>query len=447
LRWATGAAVAMGGRMITNYFGHHPWWMWVFFTIGVIAATGGLVSLFFALGRRPERMWTKEIGAVDSDDFIRPVAALLNAPVRRGGHATALNNGDGWLSAMLADFKAATRSITFSAYIWEPGRMSDIVADALSERARAGVAVRLLLDGLGGIRCPGETIDRMRAAGVRVDKFRPFTFGKLSRFHKRNHRRAIVIDGRIGYTGGMAVGDKWLGNASTPEEWRDNMVRVTGCMAESLQSAFAELWAYVTGEVLTGDAYFPVDAEEDSDARSVGIASAPSSEDHPLRLFYFLSFLAARKKLYIASSYFVPDKHTRKVVADRARAGVDVRILVPNEMTDAKPIRLAGRSYYQSLLNAGVRIYEYQPNMMHAKYMVADSVWSVVGSANLDIRSKEINAENVLGVLDSSLAGELETSFLADLGKAREIDAKTWRKRGIGTRILERICVFFAEQY
>jgi cardiolipin synthase len=433
--------------MINDYLSPHPWWLWAFFAIGVLATAGGLVTLFFALGRRPERMWTKEIGAVDSDDFIRPVAALLNVPVRNGGRATALNNGDAWLSAMLADFKAATRSITFSCYIWEPGRMSDIVSQALIERARAGVPVRVLLDGLGGMRCPDECIEAMREAGVHVATFRPFTLGKLSRFHKRNHRRAIVIDGRIGYTGGMAVGDKWFGNASTPEEWRDSMVRVTGCIAESLQSAFAELWAYVAGEVLTADAFFPEDAEESSAVRSMGIVSAPSSEDHPLRLFYFLSFLASRQKLYIASSYFVPDKHTRNVVADRARAGVDVRILVPNEQTDAKPIRLAGRSYYQKLLDAGVRIYEYQPTMMHAKYTVADGMWSVVGSANLDIRSKEINAENVLGILDRTLAGQLETTFLADLEKASEIDAKSWRRRGIGTRILERIAVFFAEQY
>jgi cardiolipin synthase len=392
-------------------------------------------------------MWTKEIDPVDSNDFIRPVAALLNVPVRNGGHANVLNNGDAWLSALLADFKAAARSITFSCYIWEPGRMSDIVSEALMERARAGVPVRVLLDGLGGIRCPRDCIERMREAGVRVDKFRPFTLGKLSRFHKRNHRRAIVIDGRIGYTGGMGVGDKWFGNASTPDEWRDNMVRVTGCMAESLQSAFAELWAYVTGEVLTGDAFFPEEADENSDVHSVGVVSAPSSEDHPLRLFYFLSFLASREKLYIASSYFVPDKHTRNVVAGRARAGVDVRILVPNERTDAKPIRLAGRSYYQPLLDAGVRIYEYQPTMMHAKYVVADGIWSVVGSANLDIRSKEINAENVMGIRDRKLAQQLETAFLIDIGRALEIDRKTWRQRGWGTRILERFAVFFAEQY
>jgi len=326
--------------------------------------------------------------------------------------------------------------------------MSDQVFEALTERARAGVQVRVLLDGFGCLKCPKEGIEQLRAAGGRVDTFRPLRIGKLSRFHKRNHRRAFVIDGKTGYTGGMAVGDKWLGNARTPEEWRDTMTRVDGCIAEPLQSAFGELWAYTTGEVLAGDAFFPDDVETDpTDVLSVGIASAPSSDEHPLRLFFFLTFLAARKRLWITTPYFVPDKHTRKVVADRARAGVDVRILLPNEHTDAKPIRRAGHSYFQELLDAGVRLYEYQPTMMHTKHAVVDGLWSVVGSANMDVRSKELNQENVIGLLDAGFAKQLEDTFTDDIGHAVEIDPAEWRKRGIKARIIERVCVFFAEQY
>lgn len=421
--------------------------MWTFFVIGVLAAAGAFITLFFALGRRPERLWTEEIGAVDSADFMRPVAALLSVPTRKGGHAKLLNNGDEWLPALLADFAAARHSITFSAYIWEPGRMSDLVSEALIARARDGIQVRLLLDGLGGMKCPDESIEELRAAGGKVATFRPFSFGKLSRFHKRNHRRAIVIDGRIGHTGGMAVGDKWLGDARSPEEWRDTMVRVTGCLAENLQSAFGELWAYVTGEVLTGEAFFPEDIDEESDVRSLGIVSSPAGEEHPLRLFYFLTFLAARERLWITTPYFVPDKHTRKVVARRAKAGVDVRILLPNEHTDAKPIRAASHSYFQELLDNGVRIYEYQPTMMHTKHVVVDGKLSVVGSANMDIRSKELNQENILAILDRELARELEHTFERDLRVSREILSDEWKRRGIKARVLERLAVFFAEQY
>ena len=235
----------------------------------------------------------------------------------------------------------------------------------------------------------------------------------------REAAAAALADGRIGYTGGAAVGDKWLGDVRNEDEWRDSMVRVTGCLAENLQSAFSELWAFSTGEVLTGDSFFPDNSDSDggryAHVRSLGIISSPSSEEHPLRLFFFLSFLTARRRLWITSPYFVPDKHLRSVVARRARAGVDVRILLPNEHTDAKPIRWASHSYYSELLDAGVKIYEYQPAMMHNKLVVVDSTWAIVGSANMDIRSKELNEENVLGILEPEFAEQVERSF--ELGR------------------------------
>jgi cardiolipin synthase len=271
----------------------------------------------------------------------------------------------------------------------------------------------------------------------------------LTRFYKRNHRRAIVIDGRIAYTGGAAVGDKWLGNARGPEEWRDTMTRVTGPPARDLQSHFAEDWAAVTGEILVGDGYYPRVDEPSGPGRlrHTAVASSPGSEQHPMRYFFLLSFLAARRKLYIASPYFVPDEHTRGAVERLAREGVDVRILLPNHHTDAKPIRQASHRYYDELLSAGVRIWEYQPTMMHSKLVVVDGCWSVVGSANMDIRSKELNEENALGILDPGLAAAVEASFLADLERAREIRLEEWRRRGLFPRVLERACVLFAEQY
>jgi cardiolipin synthase A/B len=429
--------------------GGAPWWLLTLAVIGALALLTAFVSLFFALGRRPNRMWTDEIGAVDSDDFVRPVAALLNVPVHEGGRAVLLNNGDAFLADLLDAFGAARRSINFMVYIWEPGSMSDRVFAALLDATRRGVQVRILLDGLGGMRCPDEDLDRLREAGGVVATFRPPKLGTLTRFHRRNHRRAIVIDGTVAYTGGSAVGDKWLGNARNPDEWRDTMVRLEGELAQNMQSAFSELWAFCSGEVLTGDSFFPPDLDQhaDSGLRSLSVISSPSSEEHPLRLFFFLTFLAARERLWITTPYFVPDKHTREVVKRRARAGVDVRILMPNEHTDAKPIRRASHSYYTELLTAGVRIYEYQPTMMHTKHVVVDGKWSVVGSANMDIRSKELNEENVLGILDSDFGKVMERTFLDDLEHATEIDRVAWRRRGIGARVIERIAVLFAEQY
>ena len=431
-----------------DFFDAHPWWMLVFFTIGVLATLTAIVSLFWSLGRRPQRMWAEEIGPVDSSDFLRPVATLLNVPQRRGGRVRLINNGDAWLNAMFEDFDNAQHSINFMAYIWEPGRMNDVVFNKLIERCNAGIEVRVLLDGLGCMRCPDEDQERLRQAGGKIGTFRPLHFGKLTRFHKRNHRRAIVIDGRVGYTGGMAVGDKWLGDARNEEEWRDSMTRVTGCLAENLQSAFGELWAYCTGELLTGEKHFPEElADGDCDIKSFGIVSSPSAEEHPLRLFFFLAFLAARERLWITTPYFVPDTHTRGVVKRRARAGVDVRILMPDHHTDAKPIRRTSHAYYQELMDAGVKIYEYRDTMIHAKQVVIDSKFSIVGSANMDIRSKELNEENVLGLLDGEFAESLEQAFLADLERATQIDPEQWRRRGIGARIIERVARMFAEQY
>ena len=428
-----------------------PWWIELFWGVGVLAVATAIVSLFFSLGRRPPAVAITEAPPVGDPDFLNAAAGLVNGVLETGGRARLLNNGDEIFPALLADVRSAQHSVNWLAYIWEPGRCSDQVFAALVERARAGVEVRVMLDGLGGMRCPGEGKDELKRAGGRIGIFRPLRWGKITRFYKRNHRRAIVVDGKVGYTGGVAVGDKWLGNARGPAEWRDTMVRVTGGMARNLQSHFAEDWAAVTGEILVGDAFYPLGDDEGSDGsppiRHTAVASSPGSEQHPMRYFFLLTCRAARRKLYLASPYFVPDEHTRKAVARLAGAGVDVRILLPNEHTDAKPIRLASHHYYDELLCAGVRIWEYQPTMMHAKLTVVDGCFSIVGSANMDIRSKELNEENVLGILDPGLAAAIETTFLADLERSREIRLAPWRKRGPGQRVLERLAVMFAEQF
>ena len=428
-----------------------PWWVLLFCVLGVLAALTAVVSLFFALGRRPTTAWATEMPEVNSREFLVGISAIVNSPLQAGGTVMLLNNGDEIFPAMLAAMKEARRTINFTAYIWEAGKVSDQFFDVMIERARAGVEVRLLLDGLGGLRAPGDKIKLLTEAGGCVCRFRPMRLGGLTRFHRRNHRRAIVIDGAVAFTGGAAIGDKWLGSARNPEEWRDTMVQVTGPLARSVQSAFVTLWAPCAGEMLMGDGHYPPHEAPAPGAEKVAyhasVASSPSSEDHPLRLFYMLSFLTARRTLYLTTPYFVPDKHTRAAVAGRARAGVDVRILLPNELTDAVPIRLASHSYFRELLEAGVRIYEYQPAMMHSKMAVVDGLWSVVGSANMDIRSKELNQENVLGILDEGFGRQVHDTFLADIQRAHEISLEEWKRRGLWPRVKERVSVMFAEQY
>ena len=424
-----------------------PGWMVFLALVGALAISSVILTMFFKLGDRPGRKWADEIGELDVDSFMRPVAALLGIPLRQGGALQLINNGDAWLAALLADLRLAQHSITFAVYIWEPGRFSDVVFEALTERARAGVQVRVLLDGLGCMRCPDEDRNRLCAAGGEIATFRPPRLGKFLRFNQRNHRRAIVIDGRIAYTGGMAVADKWLGDARTAEEWRDCMVRIEGCPVESVQSAFTELWAYVTGEILKGDAFFPAHRGEDSELWSMGVVSSPAPEEHPLGLFLFLIILAARRTLWITTPYFIPDEHILRAITQRAKAGVDVRVLLPDEHIDAKPIRRASHRYYQQLMDAGVKIYEYQGTMMHTKLIVADSSFSVIGSANLDIRSNELNQENVIGIFDDGFAAAVENTFDDDLTRAVRIDPAEWRKRSLAARGLERVFAFFNEQF
>jgi len=427
----------------------YPWWLETLAAIGAAAVIAVIITLFFSVGRRPSRLVPTQAPPVDSPAFLAAVAGTAGTPILRGGTIQLLNNGVEIFPALLQALHEARHTITFSVYIWEPGQMNDQVSAALIERARAGVQVRVLLDGVGGMKAPDETIDAMKKAGVKVETFRPPHFGKLTRYHQRNHRRAIVIDGEVGFTGGAAVADKWVGDADTAEHWRDSMVRVTGPFAVSLQSAFAPLWAYASGELLAGPTYFHPDnvAGEPSGILHTGLASSPSSEDHPLQLFFAQSFAAARRRLYITTPYFVADGSTRRLVEDRARAGVDVRILLPDEHTDAKPIRLTSQRYYEEMLEAGIRVYEYQATMMHTKHVVVDGQWSIVGSANMDIRSKELNMENVLGVLDARFASELEATFRKDLEKSREIKLEEWRRRSWWQRLLERVCALFEEQY
>jgi len=434
-----------------------PWWLVVLAGFGSIAVATAVVKLFFALGRRPQRLFSEAIPRLDDEDgFLLALAGSINAPTRVGGNIELLNNGDGFFPVLLEELRRARESICFFTYIFDGSEIANEVLDVLAARAGAGVEVRLLLDGFGGMGADGERVKAIERAGGSVHRYRPLHFGKLTRFHKRNHRRAIVIDGRVAFTGGASIAGQWLGDARNPDEWRDMMFRTTGSLALSLQTAFGEAWSNTFGEVLAGPKFFPKEeaaggASEPDDGsrvdRHVNLISSPADEAHPVRKLFWLSFRAARERIYLTTSYFVPDALIRKVLRERASEGVDVRILVPNEHTDAKPVWYASRSYYDELLEDGVRIFEFQPTFLHSKALVVDSKWAVIGSANQDVRSKELNEENLLGILDPDFGATLQRAFLEDLERSREIRLEEWRRRGVGERFKERLFVLFAEQY
>jgi len=422
-----------------------PWWAWALMVIGLISFVGVMGALFFP--DWPTDDYTKGFEAdPGSDRFVEWTAGFLNVPLFRGGEVTLLQNGDGFYPAMLEAIRGAKDTVNFETYIFEPDEIGMQFIEAFKERARAGVEVRFLIDGFGGLKLKKRYREDLRKAGVKVVRFRPLALRNLVRLYRREHRRATVIDGAIGFTGGAAVSKKWKGNVSNQHEWRDSMTRVTGPMVGGIQSAFVENWVYCTSEVLVGPRFFPHTTPGPGPC-GLSVVSSPSDSMQPIRLLFWLSFINAHHRLWISNSYFIPDKRLRRAVIDRARNGVDVRVLVPGNHTDALPVQAAGRSYYEELLAGGVRIFEYQPSMMHAKTAVIDGVWSIVGSANMDERSMELNEENVLGISDPDFAQAVERGLKEDYSRSREIRLEEWRRRSLGKRAFEWAAKGLIEQY
>ncbi len=431
-----------------------PWWAIALMAIAVFAVGAIFFTLFSNVGERPRHAVQVGECAVGSVDFLLALSGVTNAPLHPGGTARLLNNGDEFVPAMLEAIRSARHSINYTTYMWYDGRMSDAFFDALTEAARAGRQVRILVDAFGGMRAPRHRIAELRAAGGMWKEFHAARFGMLMRLHKRTHRRALVIDGLLGFTGGASIMDKWLGDARGADEWRDCMVEVRGRLALSLQSAFTQLWSHETGELLSGPEFYPrhaYEVEHESDGepirRHVNFNGSPSSETHPMRQVFWFSIQCARERVFITNPYFVPDDLLKDALKERASGGVDVRVLVPNRLNDLPIIRYASQSHYEDLLSAGVRIFEYQPTMIHQKLLVADDMWSLVGSVNMDVRSKELNQENALGMLDEGFATEMVETFFADLERAEEIDLDRWRRRPLRRKVVERFFRLFEEQF
>jgi cardiolipin synthase len=410
----------------------YKWWQLTLFVLGAISAVSILGALFFAVGNTPDRVYTDAPPpSVDSPHFATALATIVGAPVEDGGTITELNNGDEFVPALLDAVAHAERTINIAVYIWAEGELSDALLAALTQTQREGVTVRILLDGLGSIKVPDEDFEPLIKAGGKVQKFRTAKFGKLTRFHRRNHRRSIVIDGEVGFTGGMAISDVWLGHAQDKEHWRDIMFKVTGPMARSLQSAFVDLWVSSSGELLIDPKNYPVSAPAVAPGveRFIHLASSPADDDLSMAYFFLLPLFAARESVYFAVPYYVPDQHLQRALVEKAKAGVDVRLLLPGPHTDNWIVRASAQARYQELLEAGVKVYEYEPTFMHAKYGVVDGKWAIIGSPNLNSRSRELDEENALGVYDPAFGSKLTTTFMKDLERAKQINLEEWRRR------------------
>jgi cardiolipin synthase len=368
--------------------------------------------------------------------FLRSMGALLGPGIVPGNSVRPLCNGDEIFPAMLDAIRGATRTICFETFIYWTGAIGREFADALSERAQAGVKIHVVLDWVGTGKMEEATIERMKRAGVEVVKYHPLRWYSVGRLNNRTHRKLLIVDGKVGFTGGVGIADHWLGNAEDPEHWRDSHFRLEGPAVAQMQAVFMDNWMETCSQVLHGEEYFPHLESVGPHAAQVFKSSADDASES-VRLMYLMSIASAERSVRIASAYFVPDALAVSTLAAAERRGARVEIIVPSRRTDAKVVRRASRSLWGGLLEAGVAIYEYQPTMYHVKVMVVDEVWTSVGSTNFDNRSFRLNDEANLNILDAELAAGQATMFEADKAKSRRITLEEWRRRPWSERGLE----------
>ncbi|MCK7593622.1 phospholipase D-like domain-containing protein [Lysobacter sp. CAU 1642] len=377
---------------------------------------------------------------VDSLQFRRELGVLLGPSLLGGNRVEALQNGVEIFPSMLEAIRSARRTITFETYIYWSGEVGREFADALSERARSGVEVNVLVDWVGSLKMDPELIERMRDAGVRVERFRPLRWYHLGKLNYRTHRKLLVVDGRVGFTGGVGIADQWQGNAEDEDHWRDMHFRVEGPVVSQFQAAFNDNWIKTTGEVLAGDGYFPPQPEAGDLHAHVFVAS-PSGGSESMHLMYLMSIAAAERTIDLQAAYFIPDRLMRRALVEALERGVRVRIMVPGKKIDAGVVRLASRADWGELLAAGAQIYEYQPTMMHNKLLVIDGYMVSVGSTNFDERSFRLNEEASMNVYDREFAQEMLRVFEADLEHTEAYDFQRWRERPWREKFVEKVVI------
>jgi len=354
--------------------------------------------------------------------------------LRGGNQATLLNNGDGFFPAILEAIRAAKASVNIELYIFANGKMAEQFVEALCDKAREGVEVRVLVDSVG--ERLGKLGDKLKECGVNFQIYKPHKLFSIAKTGDRTHRKIITVDGRIGFTGGLAIDDRWAGDARSPDEWRDTVVRVEGPAVLLLQRVFLEDWLYTTGEFLDGPRQFPV-VQPVGDMRAQAVASSRTSQLSMAKLHYYMPIQAARDHVWIENAYFLPDKDFKVALCAAARRGVDVRIVVPGKFIDIKAVRYAARGQYEEMLKAGIKIYEFQPTMLHSKVMVVDRVWSSIGSMNFTSRSMKANAEANVAIYDAAFASQVRADIEADIARSEQILLEKWKQRGSGEKTKE----------
>ena len=390
--------------------------------------------------RRLERLYS-----LDDPRFTQELGVLLGPPLIDGNRLRALLNGDQIFPPMLATIRAAKQTITFETYIYWSGDIGREFVEALSERARAGVKVHVLLDWVGSAKMDKALLDALKGAGVQVERYHPPSWTGLGKLNNRTHRKLLVVDGRVGFTGGVGIAPSWTGQGQDPDHWRDSHFQVEGPVVAQMQAVFIDNWIKTSGEVLHGPGYFPLLVPA-GPSRAQVFSSSPTGGAESMALMYQLAITAANRSIDLSAAYFVPDELSLKALAEAQKRGVKLRIVVPGEHIDSDAVRAASRAKWGPLLEAGAVIAEYKPTMYHCKVMIIDGLLVSVGSTNFDNRSFRLNDEATLNVVDADFAREQTATFEADLAKARPISFAEWTDRPLKERLSERLASLIGSQ-
>lgn len=416
--------------------------VWILALLALTIVTLVLILWSVKRRRRP-RLKLETDGGIDN--LIPTIAGLTQGTLVAGNHVELVQNGGMWDRA-IDDLALAGRTINLEAFLAKEGELTRRLTDALVERAEAGVEVRMMLDGSGGRHYGKRDLDRLRAAGVSVHMYHPMRLSNLGRLNNRDHRKIIVIDGRVGYVGGHCITDNWTGKAQDKQHFRDISARVEGPVVAQLQSAFAENWIEETGEVPGGEHFFP-EVKKAGTMKAHATWISPAGSPSAVKLLHYAAIHAAQKRITIQNPYFLPDPDARAALVDAVRRGVDVRVMIPaSEASDSPLVQHASHHHYGTLLKGGVKLYDYQRTLLHQKVIVVDECWAAVGSTNFDDRSFEVNDEISLVIYDESIAMELEKIFEQDLKDAKAVDLEEWKRRPALHKLKDFAAFVFNEQ-
>jgi len=377
--------------------------------------------------------------SIHSPDFLYTLQSTCQAALHHGNHVTVFTNGVAFYPAMLQAISEATRSINMELYIFQPGKIANQFVAELSAKARQGVTVTIVVDALGSLSLWGRPVSRLRKAGCRIESYQRVRWYSLARLNNRTHREMLIIDGKVAFIGGAGIADWWvypsLKRLRWHKPWRDTMARIEGPVVAALQGVAAENWVECCGEILTGPDYFPT-LQPAGDTTAFVVKSSPSDRATASRVTFQMLMEAADHSVHISTPYFLPDRALRRALVEAACRGVAITVIVPGRKTDQQWVRLASRRMWGQLLEAGIRIFEYRATMTHAKVLVADERWSVLGTTNIDNRSFEHNDEVNVAMLDRRVAARLLEDYVRDVADSREVTLERWRRRPAWEKIV-----------